>query len=77
MARIARIVAPGYPHHITQRGNHREERFFSDEDYQQYLNLRAEWCSRVIVAIWAYCLMSVSPLVEMIPAWREFFEGGS
>ncbi len=24
MARIARIVAPGFPHHITHRGNRRQ-----------------------------------------------------
>ncbi len=36
MARIARIVAPGYPHHITQRGNRRQQTFFSDDDYRAY-----------------------------------------
>jgi putative transposase len=39
MARIARIVAPGMPHHITQRGNRRQQTFFTDDDYQQYLTL--------------------------------------
>jgi len=36
MARIARVIAPGYPHHITQRGNRRKETFASfpmDETY--------------------------------------------
>jgi putative transposase len=65
MARIARIVVPGYPHHIMQRGNHREETFFSDQHYQYYLNLMAEWCTSLSVAIWAYC-------VVMIPARKEF-----
>ena len=57
MARIARIVVPGYPHHITQRGNRRQETFFCDDDYRQYIDLMAEWCSRCNVHIWAYCLM--------------------
>ena len=57
MARIARVVAPGFPHHITQRGNRRQETFFSDEDYQAYINLMSEWCSLCNVEVWAYCLM--------------------
>ena len=57
MARLSRIVVPGYPHHITQRGNRRQETFFCDDDYRQYINLMAEWCGRCGVDIWAYCLM--------------------
>ncbi len=30
MARIARVVVPGLPHHVTQRGNGRQKVFFSD-----------------------------------------------
>lgn len=57
MARIARVVAPGLPHHITQRGNRRQQTFFSEEDYRAYLDLLAKWCNWHKVAIWAYCLM--------------------
>jgi putative transposase len=57
MARIARVVAPEYPHHITQRGNRRQETFFCDDDYRLYIQLMSEWCSICGVAIWAYCLM--------------------
>lgn len=57
MARIARVVIPGIPHHITQRGNRRLETFFSESDYREYLYLMAEWCNRCKVQIWAYCLM--------------------
>ncbi len=57
MARLARVVAPGLPHYITQRGNRRQPTFFCDEDYQAYLNLMGEWCSAHDVQIWAYCLM--------------------
>jgi len=57
MARIARVVAPGFPHHITQRGNRRQETFFNDEDYQAYIDLMSEWCFLCNVEVWAYCLM--------------------
>ncbi|MFO0019826.1 MAG: transposase, partial [Alphaproteobacteria bacterium] len=39
MARLARVVVPGLPHHVTQRGNHREPVFFNDGDYAAYLDL--------------------------------------
>lgn len=57
MSRIARVVAPGFPHHITQRGNRRQQTFFSNDDYRAYLDLMAEWCDWYKVGIWAYCLM--------------------
>lgn len=57
MARIARVIAPGLPHHITQRGNRRQQTFFGEEDYQVYLALMAQWCAKYRVEIWAYCLM--------------------
>ncbi|MEE8445842.1 MAG: transposase [Alphaproteobacteria bacterium] len=57
MARLARIVAPGVPHHVTQRGNRRQDTFFTDGDYQTYQDLMAHWCAHYGVAVWAYCLM--------------------
>lgn len=45
------------PHHVTQRGNRRQQTFFNEGDYQAYLELMAEWCQKEGVAIWAYCLM--------------------
>lgn len=57
MARLARLVIPGLPHHITQRGNRRQETFFNDGDYAAYLELMAEWCREEGVEIWSYCLM--------------------
>ena len=57
MARLARVVVSDVPHHVTQRGNRRQPTFFRDADYQAYLDLMAEWCSRHGVEVWAYCLM--------------------
>ena len=44
------------PHHVTQRGNRRQETFFREDDYQAYLDLMAEWCGESKVAAWAYYL---------------------
>ncbi len=57
MARIARIIATGYPHHITQRGNNRCTVFFDDEDRNTYLRLLALYSQKQNFQIWAYCLM--------------------
>jgi len=57
MPRIARIIAPGIPHHVTQRGNRRMPTFFHEDDYCAYLDLMAQSCQNCGVDIWAYCLM--------------------
>jgi len=57
MSRIARIVVPGLPHHVTQRGNRREPIFFEPGDYSLYRDLLAQSCRRFGVAVWAYCQM--------------------
>jgi putative transposase len=44
MARLARVVIPGMPHHITQQGNRRQQTFFNDEDHAEYLTLMGQWC---------------------------------
>ena len=71
MPRIARIIAPGIPHHVTQRGNRRMETFFRDEDYQAYLALMAEWCRKFNVTIWAYCLMPNHVHLIAVPETEE------
>ena len=58
MPRTARIVIPGIPHHVVQRGNRRQPVFFRDEDYELYKEFLAEWAYREGVQIWAYCLMT-------------------
>ena len=55
--RLSRGVAPGYPHHVTHRGNRRRPVFFDNGDYSLYLELQEESCSPSHVKIWAYCLM--------------------
>jgi len=44
MARLARVVVPGHPHHVTQRGNGRALTFFDDSDYALYRDRLAANC---------------------------------
>ena len=55
---MARVVIPGCPHHITQRGNRREEVFFAAADRQRYLELLGEYAAKHGLAVQAYCLMT-------------------
>ncbi|MBI9093026.1 MAG: transposase [Desulfobacterium sp.] len=71
MARMARAVAPGMPHHVIQRGNRRQQTFFSNEDYQSYLMLMSEWCAKFEVQTWAYCLMPNHVHLIMVPETKE------
>src|SRR5260221_7587675 len=57
MARIARLVAPGIQHPVTQRGNRRETTFFDDADYRLYLAMLEAAAAKVGAEIWAYRLM--------------------
>ncbi|SDM52842.1 transposase [Maricaulis salignorans] len=67
MPRSARIIHPGAPHHVTQRGNRRQQVFFSDGDYAQYLKLLTESCKRERVRCWAYCLMPNHVHLVLVP----------
>ncbi len=57
MARLARVIIPGLPHHVTQRGNGQQKVFFTEDDYQTYKNLLQENCKLAGVEVWAWCLM--------------------
>ncbi len=50
-------MAAGVPHHVTQRGNRRQQTFFGDEDYAAYRDFLAEGCRSAGVEVWGYCLM--------------------
>ena len=52
MARLARLVIPGLPHHIAQRGKRRERVFFEDDDYRAYLALMAGAARKAGTAFW-------------------------
>ena len=57
MAAAHRIVVPGLPHHVTQRGNRGEQIFSAAADYLAYRHRLALQCAKHGVAVWAYCLM--------------------
>ena len=57
MARFRRLVVPGLPHHVTQRGVRRQTTFFDDLDYRRYLEIATALLPDSALQIWAYCLM--------------------
>ncbi len=76
MPRIARVVAPGFPHHITQRGNRRQKTFFCDGDYQEYISLMSHWCAQCGVEVWAYCLMPNHVHLIVVPESEDGLRRG-
>lgn len=68
MARLARLVIPGLPHHVTQRGNRRHKTFFEDGDYTLYLDLLRESSRRARTDVWAYCLMPNHVHMVVVPS---------
>ncbi len=68
MARLPRVVAPGLPHHVTQRGNRRQRTFFKDEDYAEYCGLLADACRSCATQVLAYCLMPNHVHLITVPA---------
>ena len=57
MARIARLVVPGLPHHIVQRGNRNQSVFFSNSDRFRYLYHLRKISYEYGVSFLSYCLM--------------------
>jgi len=71
MARMPRLVVPGYPHHVTQRGNRRQRTFFSEDDYRHYIALVFESAGKAETEIWAYCLMPNHVHLVMVPSTED------
>jgi|SRR5581483_1577909 len=68
MARLARVVIPNIPHHVTQRGNGGARTFFSAQDYALYRDLLADGCAAADVAVWAWCLMPNHVHLVLVPS---------
>jgi putative transposase len=68
MPRTARVVVPGLPHHVIQRGNRRMTTFFADDDYRRYRTLLAEGCRNAGVEVIAYCLMPNHVHLVLVPS---------
>lgn len=67
MARLARVVAAGHPHLVTQRGNRGQKVFFADSDYELYRSLLAEGCRRARAELWAYALLPDRVHLILVP----------
>jgi putative transposase len=68
---MARLVVPGLPHHVTQRGNRRLETFFGAADYAAYVDLMARSFRRVGTEVWAYCLMPNHVHLVLVPSQED------
>jgi putative transposase len=71
MPRVARIVIPGLPHHITQRGNNRQDVFFVDDDRRAYLALLNAQSERFGLSVLGYCLMANHVHIVAVPSAAE------
>ena len=71
MGRIARVVAEGLPHHITQRGNGRQVVFDDDKDRRVYLKLLRGYAEAYRLRMWAWCLMSNHVHLLAVPETSE------
>jgi putative transposase len=58
MPRIARIVIPDVPHHITQRSNNKQDVFFVDDDKKAFLGFLKEQSAKFGLIIDGFCLMT-------------------
>jgi putative transposase len=68
MARCARIVLPGVPMHIVQRGNNRQRCFQQDADQRYFLRCLSEYLPDSGCAIHAYALMTNHVHLLLTPA---------
>jgi putative transposase len=71
MARIARVVIPNLPHHVTQRGVRSMNIFFKDEDYEYYKKVLHEQAQIYALEIISYCLMTNHVHLIVIPKTKE------
>jgi len=71
MGRIARVVAEGLPHHITQRGNGRQVVFDDAKDRRVYLKLLRGYAEEYRLRVWAWCLMSNHVHILAVPETSE------
>ena len=71
MPRRARIVIPDIAHHITQRGNNKQDVFFVDDDREKFLYLLSEQSKRFAVLIDGFCLMTNHIHIIATPAHED------
>ena len=67
MARLPRLIVPGIPYHVTQRGNRRAQTFFEVGDYALYRDMLAQAAEKAGAEVWSYCLMPNHVHVIVVP----------
>lgn len=67
MARLARVVLPGIPHHVTQRGVRSIDIFSSDGDRKYYLDLLQSTSKEFGLEVLSYCLMDNHTHTIVVP----------
>ena len=75
MPRAARIVVPGVPHHITQRGNHQKKIFLSYNYRIEYLTILKAQCLRAGLTVHGYCLMDNHVHLVATPSTEDSLAG--
>jgi hypothetical protein len=68
MSRQARVVAEAVPHHVTQRGNNRQDIFLTDDDRRFYIDLLREKSAQFGVTLLGYCLMTNHVHLVAVPS---------
>jgi putative transposase len=76
MARMARLVVPGLPHHVTQRGVRSMDVFDGDADFDLYIRLVREQADRFGVEFLAWCLMPNHVHLVCVPEREESLAHG-
>lgn len=76
MGRLKRIVLPGWAHHITHRGNHRQNIFYSDYDRQIYLSMLDKYFRHYELKLIGYCLMDNHVHHLAIPKYKSSLSDG-
>ena len=67
MPRLARTVAVGFAHHITQQGNNKQDVFFVDDDRMVYLDYLQQNAAKYALEVFGYCLMTNHIHIAAVP----------
>jgi len=76
MPKFPRIVVPGYPHHIINRGNRRQTVFFSEDDKRFFYTLLKRETTKAKINIWVYCLMDNHFHLVAVPEKKDSLAKG-
>jgi putative transposase len=76
MPRTSRLVVPGLPHHVTQRGVRSPDIFRDDVDRELYLSLMRQHAEPKGVRFLAWCLMTNHVHLVVVPEREDSLARG-